>query len=224
MINDIKLGLKIMKYGHSAKMSFIISIALAVFGLLFCVAGVIIQYSYPGGYFVMLAVLLLLQLLGTVNAANLVGASPRKKKLQTSVPALISTILMLGGYLMTVATLGALVFIAPKSTDAACYQIIYTAVIMGGIMLYYGACFKYFIVSTAIFVVVFCVFYPMLLTGELQWEHLPFADSWGNFGLMAVIGLAVVLICGFLQYLISLAVYKMPLSKMALGARLRNQL
>lgn len=224
MINDLKLGFKIMKYGHGAKFSFIAAIAAGVFGLIFSVASISVQYAFPGGYFMMMAALLLLQLLGTVNAANLVGASPRKKRLQTSVPALISVILMLGGYLLTVATLGVLVCITPERIEAACTQIICTAAIMGIVMLYYGACFKRFIASTAVFVVVFVVFYPLLINGELRWGFLPFANVWGNFGLTAVIGLVVILICGFLQYLISLAVIKLPISKMALGARLRSQL
>lgn len=229
MINDLKLGFKMLKYGYGARFSFIVGIIVGIFGLLFSIMSAMIRSAFPGGYFLMLAVLLLLQLLGTVNAANLVGASPRKKKLQTSIPALISVILMLAGYLLSVATAGVLVYVGRSSIEAACTQIIGCAACMGIIMLYYGACYKRFIASTVVFLVVFVIFYPTVINptgtiGVLGWTFLPFANVCGNFGLVAGIGLAVILICGFLQYLISLAVIKLPISKLALGARLRSQM
>lgn len=224
MINDLKLGFKMMKYGHAAKLSFIGSGAVAAVGVLFSVASVMLDYAFPGGYFFTMAALLLLQLLSTVNAANLVQTSPMKKRLQTSVPTVLSVTLMLAGYLLSVVTVGVVSASKPEALDIACTQIIITAAIMGIIMLYYGACYKYFVASTAVFITVFVIVYPSMLTGELHWSFMPFAKPWENFGLTAVIGLAIVLVCGILQYLLTLAVYKTPISKLALGANLRRQM
>lgn len=225
MINDLKLGFKLMKYGHSAKLSIIGSIVLAVFGLVFCAVGIKVRQALPGGYFLMLSVLLLLQLISTVNAANLVQTSPMKKKLQISVPALFSVLLMLAAYLLNVVVAAVALFHAnPESLELFCSQIMYTAVMMGIIMLYYGAVFKYFVASTVVFFIMFVLAYPFVISGMLQWSFMPFAEPWENFALTAVTGLAVILVCGVLQYLISLAVYKAPISKRALGARLRSQL
>ena len=224
MINDLKLGFKLMKYGHSAKLSIIGSIVLAVFGLVFCVISIAVSVSFPGGYFLMMSVLLLLQLISTVNAANLVQTSPMKKKLQTSVPALFSVLLMLAAYLFNVVVAAISACAKPEAIKFFCTQIISTAVIMGVIMLYYGVVYKYFVASTVGFFIIFMFVYPSYSGNELYWSFMPFAESWQNFVLTAVIGLGIILVCGVLQYLISLAVYKAPISKRALGARLRSQM
>lgn len=224
MINDLKLGFKIMKYGHSAKLSIIGSIALAVFGLMYCAISITTKYSLPAGYFLMLSVLLLLQLISTVSAANLVQSSPMKKKLQTSVPAFFSVLLMLAVYLLNVVVAVVAVCANPEAIELFCTQIMYTIVILGSIMLYYGAVFKYFVASTIFFYIFFMFTYFPIVRGELQWSFMPFAEPWENFALTVVVGLVVILVCGVLQYLISLALYKAPISKLALGARLRSQL
>lgn len=176
----------------------------------------------------MMSALLLLQLISTVNAANLVQTSPMKKKLQTSVPVLFSIFLMLAAYLLNVVVVAVAVCANPEAVEHFCTLIMYTAVLMGVIMLYYGAVYKYFVASTAVFLIIFIFFYPSIISGdindELLWSFMPFAEPWQNFALTAVIGLAVILVCGVLQYLISLAVYRAPISKLALGARLRSQM
>lgn len=224
MINDLKIGFKIMKYGHSAKLSMIGSIVAAVVAVLLCAVSILATYSFPGGYFFMIAVLLLLQLLSTVNAANLVQTSPMKKKLQTSVPALLSVLLMLAAYLLNAAVLAVAIGANPEMAEPLLTQIMYTAFIMGVVMLYYGACFKYFVASTAFFLLAFMCTYTPMISGELRWSFMPFAGVWENFALTTVIGAVVILVCGGLEYLISLAVYRAPMSKWALGARLRSQL
>lgn len=224
MINDLKLGFKIMKYGHSAKLSIIGSIIVAVIGILLCAAGALVTNTFPGGYFLMMAALLLLQLLSTVNAANLVQTSPMKKKLQTSVPALLSVLLMMAAYLVNIIVAAVTVCADPEAAELACAQIICTAVIMGIVMLYYGAVFKYFVVSTAFFLLAFIATYPTMIDGELHWGIMPFPGVWGNFALTSATGAVIILVCGTLEYLLSLAVYKAPMSKRALGARLRSQL
>lgn len=228
MINDLKLGFKIMKYGHSAKLSIIGSIVLAMLGLVICIISITAKISFPGGYFLTMSVLLLLQLISTVNAANLVQTSPMKKKLQTSVPAFFSILMMLAAYLLNVVVVAVVVCANPEEEVHFYTQIIYTAALMGMIMLYYGAVYKYFVVSTIVFFTIFMFVYPSIISGDisekLYWSFMPFAEPWQNFTLTAVIGLAFILVCGVLQYLISLAVYKAPISKLALGARLRSQM
>ncbi len=227
MINDLKLGIKMMKYGHSAKLSFVAGIVLMVFGLVFSVMGMLVKFSFPGGYFIMMSVLLLLQLISTVNASYLVQTSPAKKKLQTSVPAVVSVTMMVAGYLLNLVTVGVASLCSSKAAGAvetACNQLIYSAVIMGVIMLYYGACYKKFIAATIGFMVIFFIVYQPMISGELYWNFMPFADPIGNFALTALMGLIIILVSGLLEYLLSLALYREPISKLALGANLRRQL
>lgn len=224
LVKNLKLGFKILKYGHAAKLSIIASIAVGLFGLAFCVLSLVVTSTFPGGYFLMMSVLLLLQLVSTVSAANLVQTSPMKKKLQTSVPALISVLFMLGGYFIQAVISAVTVCVKPETLQTSCTQLVCTAAIMGFIMLYYGAVYKYFAASTAVFIIMFVLAYGPMIRGEILWSWMPLTGFWGNYILTAAIGAAVILVCGGLQYLISLAVYKAPVSKWALGARLRSQL
>ncbi|MCM1193755.1 MAG: hypothetical protein NC123_18000 [Butyrivibrio sp.] len=232
MINDLKLGFKIMKYGHSAKLSIIGGIVMTVIGIGISATNLTGSFNLPGGYFLTLAALLLLQLISTVNAANLVQASPAKKKLQTSVPALISIMMMSAAYLLDVIVFAVILRIHPEAENYCCSQILYSVCFMGVVMLYYGTVYKYFVASTIMFALLFLGvyssysfmtgFYFVISGGSVN--LFQFTGFWGNFWLTAVIGLAVILVCGVLQYLLSLAVYKAPISKLALGARLRNQM
>ncbi len=232
MINNLKLGFKIMKYGHAAKLSYISSAVLLVIGVLFCVLSCIVGGTtrgnispLPGGYFMTMVALLFLQLLSTAGAANLVQTSPRKRKLQTSVPAVLSVTLMMAGYLFTVVIMGITCWFHPAAIVTAAMQMFAGAILSGIVMVYYGACFKYFYTSTIMFIIVFFFCYVFGFSQNNLLENIMLFDgSWAGWGLTAALGAAVILVCGFLQYLISLAVYKAPVSKMALGAKLRTQM
>ncbi len=224
MINDLKLGFKMMKYGHAAKLSFIVSIIMLAGGLLYTILTIFGHSTFPGGYFIMMSALFLMQLLATVNVSNLVQSSPAKKRLQTRIPALISVVLMLVGHLLNVISLSVFACIWPHTVGNICTQIIFTAAIMGIVMLYYGICYKKFMLGTILFFVVFISSYGPMLKGDLQWRLIPGLSFWGNLILTAVIGLAIILVCGVLSYLISLALFREPMSKWAQGARLRKQM
>lgn len=224
MIRDIKLGFRLLKYGHGAKLSFVAGIIMVVFGVFYSILSILVSSSFPGGYFIMMAALLLIQLLYTVSAASLVAASPARKRLQTKVPAMFSAVVMLAGHLINVVSLGIFARAEPRAMRNVCAMIIFTALIMGLIMIYAGIVYKYFALGTAAFIV---GFFASGLPAQVFLQtggFMPLESLWGNFWLAAVLGLAIILVCGLLQYLISLAVYKAPVSKWALGARLRKQM
>lgn len=228
MINNLKLGFKITKYGHAAKFTYIASAVLLVIGVLFsvltCAFGGITEESVsplPGGYFMTLIALFLLQLLSTVSAANLVQTSPQKKRLQTTIPAVMSVTLMIAGYLFTVAIMGVTCCFNPEAINTAAIQLFDSAVLSGIVMLYYGAVYKYFYTSTILF---FVLFFSATFGANGFSAILPVDGSWTGWVLAVVLGAVVILVCGFLEYLISLAVYKAPVSKMALGAKLRVEM
>lgn len=229
MINDIKMGFKLLKYGHCAKLSFVACIISAVFSVVWSFLSIGGHSSFPGGYFLMLASLFLIQLLCTVNAASLVASSPAKKKLQTKIPALLSTVTMLASHLINVASLGIFACMIPRAMERVCTLILISAFLMGVVMLYTAICYKCFVLGTVLFVVIFIAVYGPMMNMVYGSEdgHRGFmllGSDWGNFWLASVLGLGIVLVSGLLQYLISLAVYKLPISKLALGARLRGQM
>ena len=228
MINDIKLGCKLLKYGHNAKLSIVLSIIMAIFSVFYSILSIVASSNFPGGYFFMLSALLLVQLLCTVNAAGLVAASPARKRLQTRIPALISTATMLAAHLINVVSLGIFASIRPEAMGSVCILIITTTLIMGLVMMYVGVCYKYFVLGTIVFVIGFAVLYGAMVYGVLRQNltrgFLPLESLWGNFWLASALGLGIILVCGLLEYLLTLATYKAPISKLALGARLRGQM
>lgn len=223
MINDLKLGFKVLKYAHAVKSTLVLGGIMVLIGIALCILNVAVENSFPGGYFIMITALFLLQLLYSVNMSNLVQASPMKKRLQTSVPAVIGTFCMLMGYLLTVLTEGIVAYFGPEEINYICGQILFTMVVMGVIMLYTGICYKYFVVATVMFILVFAICYSYLISSR-GWFISFAGDGWGMFALTAAAGLAFILICGVLQYLLSLAVYKAPMSKRTQAASLRRQL
>lgn len=232
MTNDLKLGFQIMKYGHAAKLTYIGSAVVLVIGVCFsilsCIAGGMSGENIiplPGGYFMSLVAMLLLQMLSTVSAVNLVQTSPQKRRLQTSVPAVMSITLMMAGYLFSALILGITCLFHPEAVNSAAMQMIADAVLSGIVMVYYGACYKYFYTSTILFLIAFFFLYDFgFRPNTMLAGILPADGSWAGWGLALVLGAALILACGFLQYLISLAVYKAPVSKMALGAKLRVEM
>lgn len=232
MINNLKLGFKIMKYGHAAKLTYIASAVLLVIGIFFCILSCIVggmtgehNLPLPGGYFMSLVAMFLLQMLSTVNAVNLVQTSPQKRRLQTSVPAAMSVTLMMAGYLFSAVILGITCLFHPEAIDSAAMQLIAAAILSGIVMVYYGACYKYFYTSTILFFIAFFFIYDFDFSSNwVPAGILPADGTWAGWVLALVLGVVIILVGGFLQYLISLAVYKAPVSKMALGAKLRAEM
>ena len=69
----------------------------------------------------------------------------------------------------------------------------------------------------------------LLLSYRKEWEGISFRMSLfgqglGGVALTALTGIGIVVLGGFLQYLISLLVYRAPMSKMAQAAPLRREL
>ncbi len=223
MISDLKLGFRVLKYAHALKSSLAIGIIMAVLGVAMCLMGMLGMENFMGGYFIMMMALFLIQLLWSVNASNLVQASPMKKKLQTSVPAVLSAFCMTAGYLLVVLTEVIVGCIRPDRLSYICVLILFTAIIMGVIMLYSAICYKYFFLGTILFIACFISCYSFLMSGTEQLAKLMQSD-WNCFVLTSILGLVILWVCGVLQYFISLAVYKAPMSKRAQMAALRRQL
>lgn len=225
MINDLKLGLKLLRYGHGIKNTIICSIIIVGLGILMAVMDLLSLdtggVTFPIGYFLMLGVMFAIQLFYSVNAANLIQSSPLKKKLQTSVPAILMTFIAMCGYLISVLTGAVGLMVAPESAGHFCHQLLYTILIMATILLYAAVAYKLFFLSTILFFVIF--FSSFMYFTNNRWLGSLDGGA-GLFWLIAAIGFGIILVCGFLYYLLSLATYKLPLSKRAQAGALRREM
>lgn len=226
MIGNLKLGFRIMKYGHGLKGMLMGSILMGLLGLslsVVSVSGESTDTALPGGYFFMVIGLFMIQLLYSVNMTGMIQASPLKKRLTTSVPTVLSMFAMLAGYLVTVLVEGILAATHSGSMGVACAHIVFTVGSMSVVALYMGVAYKLFVAATVIFVVAFLGFYSVYC--YIMGKGVSIADgSWGTFGLIALVGLAVILVCNLLGYFLSLLLYRVPISRMSQTASLRRQM
>ena len=87
MINDMKLGIRLLRYGFGIKTNLVLLIVFTAADLL-CFALELAGITMPLDGFMLLACAMIPgQILFTLNAVDIVLASPARKKLQTSVPA-----------------------------------------------------------------------------------------------------------------------------------------
>ncbi|MCM1025065.1 MAG: hypothetical protein NC432_01435 [Roseburia sp.] len=225
MISDLKLGLKLLRYGHGVKNTVVCSILIVLLGIIAAVTDLLSLntggLNFPIGYFLMLGAMFAIQLFYSVNAANLIQSSPLKKKLQTSVPAVLMTFIAMCGYLISVLAGAVGLMIAPEAAGHFCQQLLYTVLIMATILLYAAVAYKLFILSTIMFFVIF--FSTFMYFTDNGWLR-SLGGGTGMFWMIAAAGVGILLVCGFLYYLLSLAVYKRPLSKRAQAGALRREM
>ena len=220
MINNWKLGLKSLKYAYGIKPNFFLMIVFLLISLVFYTIGPKINSRFLGGYMLMCMAILPTQMVYSLSVSNIVQSSPLKKKMQTIVPAVFTCGNLVIMYSINVLIYGVMVWVHPESVLEMGNEVLLLAVTMMVMSIYMGLAYKYFVVS----VIMFLFVYFSLYTGR----NFVILDQFGSgvvfFGTMALLGLVSVVAGGFMQYLVSLLVYKAPMSKMAQVASLRKEL
>lgn len=228
MINDLKLGVKILKYGYGVKMSIVSSaffflIAACNIGISTMGNAVDQSHMLMGSMMLACAVLMLIQLIHSLNAVHMIQVSPQKKRMQTSVPAILSIGGMEVMYLLCAAAFALIGHLRSENMAAISNSLVMTALVMALLLIFTGIAYKYFLAASLIM-------FPVLIggmytnVGSETWllsllgqEDIPYAAA-------LVVGLVLIVVGGLFQYLLSLAVYKAPMSKMAQMAPLRRQM
>lgn len=210
MIEQIKMGMRMLRYAFGIKICVVCMVLFFILGIVFLYLPTQIAGSF-GGLMVVLGAMWVQQLIFSLPAANMVQASPWKKALQTSIPALLG---LLGSLLLyvVVTLISALQLLG---ADEAGRQIVANGLLIDGIyifllLVYSGVAYKWFIAATVGFFVAFYtvtgVFNVMSAVGSLP--ELSFAAAAGIGGLCMIVG-------ALAEYGLSLLFYKAPLSKRA---------
>jgi hypothetical protein len=216
MFNQIKLGIKLWKYAISAKSQIVCAIIFFLLGAVLEIGdqgtGVI------GGYYIVLSSMFITQLIVSVDFSTMVQASPYKKKLQTSIPVLVSTPVMLVTY--TFLALLRVYFFQASSEDESRLEIKSGLLVIGVLLwlssIYMGICYKYFLaamVGLCVVIMPIASIGTNLDTGFV--EHIPMAA-------IVAAGYVLILLGQFLAYLLSRLAYRKDLSKYAFGAAMRR--
>lgn len=224
MINNLKFGLKSLRYAYGIKSNLLVMLIFLTLSMILYVFESNTSMNFYGDFMLMCMSMLPAQLIFSLSASNMILASPLRKRLQTSIPATVTCISMMLIYLFMAAYRLAKTLGNPQLAGAMSGELLMLAVGMVFFMLYLGVVYKYFVVS--VLLVLFMVLVFPYLRG---WEDLPFhvallEKNIGGVLLTTLLGMGIVAAGGFLQYLASLLVYRAPMSKMAQSAPLRREL
>ncbi len=224
MIRNLKFGLKSLRYAYGIKSNLFL---VAVF-LTAGIAGPMLDGktalgSY-GKFMLMCTAMIPAQLIFSLSASNMVLASPLRKRMQTSIPATLTCGNMMLVYLAMTAYSLVRVWGNPQLAGLLSGELVVAAGMMVVFMVYLGIAYKYFIVSILMIMLV-VLGYPY----KRGWPGAPFCvelfgQGMGGFVLTALLGMGIVVLGGFLQYLVSLLLYRVPVAKMAQSAPLRREM
>ncbi len=218
MIDDLKTGLKLLKFSYNLKTYIVLGIVFVVLGcvILFLGGGDMYWGKYAG-LLAMAGGLFPAQMLYSLAVSNMVLASPMRKKLQTKIPVFCSLVMQTGVYLVVALVRGIQGMKNPALLPFASSELQMLGV-FGAILVVYGVIsFKYYWRST----ILFCFAYPVAAScfqGEIDNP----GSSMVPFGVSLPLGLVVMVIAAFVAYGLSLWAYKKPVSKMSQSAALRE--
>lgn len=210
MIEQIKMGIKLLRYTFGIRTCLICMVLFLVIGVLgFCLPAQIA--GRMAGFFILLETLWAVQMIFSLNVSYMVQASPWKRALQTSVPALISFLCSLILYLLVVLLSG-LCFLKAAPDEQ---QLLTEGVLMNGILaflllVYSGVAYKWFIAATvAFFVAVYALIGAFNIVSMMGGSiDLSFAGAAG-------IGILCIIVGALAEYGLSLLLYQVPVSKWA---------
>ncbi|MDE5866671.1 MAG: hypothetical protein K2H31_08755, partial [Lachnospiraceae bacterium] len=193
MINDIKLGIKIMRYGHGWMLSIILGVFFLVLGIVMDILNMIsgAHANIAGGLVLLYTGLLPAQALSSVNVSNMVLSSPVRKKMQTVIPTVIIGGGMIAMYIVADLILLIMSCIYPDRFPIASRMVVVQIVFAIFVIIYFSIAFKYFSISTIIFFISFMLLVRSnLLTGTSWIYNSAFFDKgiW-SFVLVSVLGL-----------------------------------
>lgn len=227
MINDIKLGIKIMRYGHGLVLNIILGVWFLVIGIVVIIlsmSGHLINLA--GGCFAIAAALIPIQIIFSLNTSNMVLSSPVRKKMQTVVPTAITCISTLVMYLAVDLLLLIMVCINPDRIPVACILLALQIVFAVFFMIYIPICYKYMSAAIILGIIIWAgVTYlnSIMLLSDVNIFSF-FKKDISSFLLISALGLLGIVAGGFLQYLLSLLFYKAPVSKYSQNVYLRKEL
>lgn len=221
MINDMKLGIRLLRYGYGIKMNLVLLIVCTAADVLFFALELAGITTPLDGYLLLACAMVPVQILFSLNAVDIVLASPVRKKLQTSVPALMSLCATLAAYLIIVLKKAVIILIHPDKTAQSAVMLSFLAFLAAVIMVFTGVLYKSF---PAFLVMCFSLpgFVSFFMMSLLRSDFL--GEDMGALVRGALIGAVLILAGGALEYVLSILFYKKPVSKKTLGGKLSREL
>ena len=226
-MKDIKVYLKIIRYGLQFKL-------MCILGAIFLGLGILFELSSFGNnslgcIYLAIAGLYVFQLIFTPTIAKFVQTSPYKRKVQTCGSAFVSTIFCLLTF--TVLVVLRLVRATPENMEKANtdlvhhYSIILSCAIVAAFLLFYMAfCFKMYIVALIICIsfVLGMMFFGMNSQSSIFVDITKVLTPNGNPVPLILCSYGIILLGGFLCYISNILLYKREMSNLAIKNAMRQ--
>ena len=215
MKEQLSKGWKLRGYGLGAKTQRAFCIIFLIVGTLFKLSPLETEYMGidVGAVFLFSSAMFPAQLVMSLNMSQMVQASPYKKKLQTSIPAKMTTagVMIMLGWSIFLQVISCM--ISGKNFADQGVKLLMTGMWAFVILLFTGVCYKFFVISMIIMYIL--VIGAGLLVGIVQFL-IPKGFIHPLVAMVADI--VLVLTGGVIQYGLMKLFYKFPLSKAAFGA------
>ncbi len=225
MINDFKKALQLSLYGFKAKTQMI-------FMIVFVIVGFVWEYFFQGmhwigAFFIVLAPIYVSQILYGMGMSNMVASSPYKKKLQVLYPTLSNCFFELVAMTIIVLLKVFEIRSCPENRSGLMYVLLSVCMFCIVLNVYSAIVYKYFALSTVLMLIpVMALSYVFTSESFNNYEGgllSALVDHMSMGGLVLICYLTVFLGAA-LQYAISTALYKKPLSEYAMGMAMRKAL
>ena len=233
MMGQCKYAFQMLRYAFGIKGNSVAAVILVIVGLVleFISHGT----NFLGSFFVVVLSMFPVQFLYSISLSNHVASSPYRKRLQTSMPALMNLTLNIGIFTLLNIIKAVEIYLFPEDAELIIGSLIMLSIAELILAIYTGIVFKYYILATIILVVFFSIFGGMggwimafqeqvysfysvfTAMGYIFMGKLPFVGAVVTSYVLLFVG------AGF-QYLVSLAIYRKPLSKRAQGDAMRRYL
>lgn len=216
MINDFKLGIQVLKYGLNLRAAVIGTVILLVMGVILEIMAPLIAinglYTGMGGMMVM-------QTICSVSVSSMVQTSALKKRLQTSVPVIMTAcyILVVHTVFLLIKWIGCQTFHLVELSELS-YKIVLEAIMLVIIVMYNAVALKKFLFPTIVFTVTYLGIYVYSVKHIMIMETDPLLSvEWA-----IVISYVILLVgCGVLYGVLS-ALYKFSYNKMSFETQLKR--
>ena len=229
MIKQCKLAFRLLRYAFGLKSNIIAGVCMGIVGLVLEI--LTHGTNFLGSFFLIVLVMYPIQFLYSMSMSNEVVSSPYRKQLQTSMPTYMS--LLLSVALFTVLIVIKMVESALYPEDAGLIMGVLLMIAFMQMLLnaYTAIVYKLFIAATIIlFVLIYGVCFTIGFnagienTNVFNYVLFVFPDEILSPFVAIPLTYLMLVIGAVLQYLLSLAIYKRPLSKRAQGAAMKRYL
>jgi hypothetical protein len=221
MKNQIKIGMKLWKYGLCVKSNIAAAILFIIISLIVEFSSWEKENSYLGGFYFAMSTLFIAQLIISTDVSTMVQTSPYKKRIQTSMPVLVCTPVMLAAYTVVVLSSWHRLHVLPTGdidgAAAVRSSLINVIVLLFFAAIYMAICYKYFVVGVILLTLsIVSVIVTFKYTAYVWADGIPMAAIVASGYLAIIAG-------QFLSYLCSCLFYKKELSKYAFGSAMRRE-